>query len=376
MSAVNYFCDPNAIEPNAAQQLLQYADNQYIEQVCAFTDIHFCDEKAVPVGVAFSSNDYFYPLITGKDIGCGVMYLKIAKSDWLRPFDKKAHYRGLHFAHTKMTDDGLGGGNHFLSIEEDAESVYILCHTGTRDRGIGLYQHCFDLVQKYSHKLGETVQFLDLNDLNEAFFNYYQQILDFGIQRRKNFCLKTMIFLQQANYIRCDKAKIDKDYLNQKYYLLPNEGVLNGTVYKMEDSIHNHLRFNGKHIIHRKGSTELAANRTVVIPLSMSRGSLLVKLIAPSLSESALHSCAHGAGRQLSRFNSVKHWKTVLKEKERKAYKAHFSELLNGSGEFPMGYIQEFDFAYKDASEIFTYQPYLKKVTQTTPIVTIKYSEI
>ena len=101
MSQLNYFCNPNTIEPNAAQQLLQYAENQYIEQVCAFTDIHFCDEKAVPVGVAFSSQNYFYPLITGKDIGCGVMYLKIAKSDWLRPFDKKAHYRGLHFAHAE-----------------------------------------------------------------------------------------------------------------------------------------------------------------------------------------------------------------------------------------------------------------------------------
>jgi tRNA-splicing ligase RtcB/release factor H-coupled RctB family protein len=53
-----------------------------------------------------------------------------------------------------------------------------------------------------------------------------------------------------------------------------------------------------------------------------------------------------------------------------------FAELLNHSGEFPIGYIQEFYFAYKDASEIFTYQPYLKKVVQTTPIVTIKYSEI
>ncbi len=44
-----------------------------------------------------------------------------------------------------MTDDGLGGGNHFLSIEEDNEAVYIICHTGTRDRGIALYQHCLQL---------------------------------------------------------------------------------------------------------------------------------------------------------------------------------------------------------------------------------------
>ena len=69
------------------------------------------------INVAFSTEDYFYPLITGKDIGCGVMYLKISKSDWLNPFNKDEHYRAFNFAHIKMTDDGLGGGNHFLSLE-------------------------------------------------------------------------------------------------------------------------------------------------------------------------------------------------------------------------------------------------------------------
>jgi tRNA-splicing ligase RtcB/release factor H-coupled RctB family protein len=72
----------------------------------------------------------------------------------------------------------------------------------------------------------------------------------------------------------------------------------------------------------------------------------------------------------------MKHWKTVLKEKQRKAYKERFAELLDRSGNFPQGYIQELDFAYKDSVDIFRYQPYLKKVTQTSPVITIKYSEI
>lgn len=90
----------------------------------------------------------------------------------------------------------------------------------------------------------------------------------------------------------------------------------------------------------------------------------------------ALNSCSHGAGRKLSRFDAMKHWKTVLKEKQRKAYKEQFSELLNRSGQFSHGYIQEFDFAYKSDADILTRQPYLKKVTQTKPVVTIKYTEI
>jgi tRNA-splicing ligase RtcB/release factor H-coupled RctB family protein len=108
----------------------------------------------------------------------------------------------------------------------------------------------------------------------------------------------------------------------------------------------------------------------------MSRGSLLVQAGSVSATDEALHSCAHGAGRRLSRFDAMKYWKTVLKEKQRREYKEQFSELLNRSGNFPQGYIQEFDFAYKDATDIFKYQHYLKKVTQTTPVVTLKYSEI
>ncbi|MFB6455287.1 RtcB family protein [Chitinophaga sp. Hz27] len=376
MESIGFYCDAQSIEENAMQQLRQYAQKPFLDSIRAFTDIHYCDEKALPVGVAFRTTDYFYPLITGKDIGCGVMYLRISKEHWLKPFDKKAHYKAFQLAHTKMTDDGLGGGNHFLSIEEDEQAIYIVCHTGTRDRGIALYQHCLQLTRDFSQVYGQQVDFIHKDFPGEDFVRYYDETLAFGYQRRKNFCIKTLIFLQQANYIRCEKEAIPGDYLAKNYKDMVSEGTLNGTPFLLSDSVHNHLRFTDGHIIHRKGSTELEKGKVAVIPLSMSRGSLLVTIHNPSQAQDALNSCSHGAGRKLSRYAAMKHWKTVLKEKQRKAYKAQFSELLDRSGNFPSGYIQEFDFAYKDASDIFRYQPYLKKITQTTPIVTVKYTEI
>ena len=212
--------------------------------------------------------------------------------------------------------------------------------------------------------------------LRDDFRQYYHHTLQFGYERRKNFCIKTLLFLQKANYVSADKNAIDKDYLGFNFKSIEEEGNLNGTPYLLEDSIHNHLRFSEQHIMHRKGSTELKKGKTVVIPLSMSRGSLLVQAVSPEAAKNALHSCAHGAGRKLSRFDAMKYWKTVLKEKQRREYKERFSELLNRSGNFPQGYIQEFDFAYKDSVDIIKHQPYLKKITQTNPVVTIKYSEI
>jgi RNA-splicing ligase RtcB len=376
MQSIGFYCDAHSIEQNAMDQLQQYAQKPFINSICAFTDIHFCTEKGLPVGVAFETSDYCYPLITGKDIGCGVMYLKIGKEYWLRSFAKEEHYKALMFAHQKMTDDGLGGGNHFLSIEQDDEAVYIICHTGTRDRGIGLYQQCIQLTKDFSREYGDNVDFVHKDFLKDDFKKYYSDTLAFGYERRKNFCIKTFIFLQNANYVRCNKQAIDRNYLHVNYKELEHKGVLNGTPYMLEDSIHNHLRFTQREIIHRKGSTELDRDKTVVIPLSMSRGSLLVQAAsAPGVAD-ALYSCAHGAGRKLSRFDAMKYWRTVLKQKQRKAFQEQFSELLDRSGNFPPGYIQEFDFAYKDASDIFQHQPYLKKVTQTRPVVTIKYTEI
>jgi RNA-splicing ligase RtcB len=376
MSSIGFYCDAESIRSNAMQQLQDYAQKFDVQQICAFTDIHFCQEKALPVGVVFRTTCYCYPLITGKDIGCGVMYLKVEKKHWLKPFDKQAHYPALNFAHQQMTDDGLGGGNHFLSIEEDDESVYIICHTGTRDRGIALYQHCLQLTRDYSAVIGRQVDYCHRDFLTEEFHNYYESILLFGYERRKNFCVKTLLFLQNANYIRCTKTALDKSYLRLSYSMVDEKGQINGTPYVLEDSMHNHLRFGPDGVIHRKGSTEIGAGKTVVIPLSMSRGSLLARAAEGGAAEQALSSCAHGAGRRLSRFSAMKHWKTVLKEKERRAYKAQFTELLNRSGEFPPGYIQEFDFAYKDDADIFRYQPYLRQVTRTRPVVTIKYTEI
>ncbi len=378
MGNINYFCNKDTVEKNVFEQIIKYSTNEFIEQLCVFTDIHYCDEKAVPVGVSFLTKQYIYPLITGKDVGCGVMWLKISKENWLKPFDKNEHYKALNYAHTKMTNDGLGGGNHFLSIEEDENDVYIICHTGTRDRGIGLFQHCFSLVGDFSNEYGKKVEFIDKNYLKESFFDYYEQTLNFGFERRKNFCIKTLIFLQNSNYIKCEKNKIDKNYLNNDYSKIDNEGTIYGTKYVLSDSIHNLIRVDKEknEIIHRKGSTELKIDNIVAIPLSMTRGTLFVKINSKAKANEALFSCAHGAGRQFSRFDTMKYWKNTLKEKERRNYKEQFSEMLDKSGNFPSGYIQEFDFAYKDHSEIFTYQPYLKKITQTKPIVTVKYTEI
>lgn len=265
MKSIGFYCDASRIEQNALEQLQQYAGRPFIEHINAYPDIHYCQEKALPVGVAFVTKGWCYPLITGKDIGCGVMYLRIEKADWLKPFDKSKHYTALQFAQQQMTDEGLGGGNHFLSVEEDDSHVYIICHTGTRNRGIALYQECVSLTRNYEREAGTPSDCVPQEYLPEAFCNYYNAALEYGYARRKTFCFKTLAFLQQAGYIRYRRQEMKEGYLKHNYLPLPEHGSLHGTEYQLEDTVHNHLRFNNGQVIHRKGSTEILPGKTVVI---------------------------------------------------------------------------------------------------------------
>lgn len=349
-SKVKYFTDTNSIENNAIIALAEFEKHENISKLAVFPDIHYCSEKNLPVGVAFETTDCFYPLITGKDLGCGVMYLKIDKKDYLKPFDKNQHYRAFDRESYRMTDEGLGGGNHFLSLEESDNYLYVICHTGSRNLGIYMYNKMWKMLADYSNN--ET-QYLPMESATAEFAEEYLKMLRYASSRRMEFVTKTFDFLVKNKYVKHDAN------------------------YDIKDSVHNHLTFENGRVIHRKGSTELVHDDEAVIPLSMTRGSLIVKanVWSPD-TELALKSCSHGAGRRLSRTDTLKFWKSSLKESQRKEYRESFSELLDRSGNFSNGYVQEFDFAYKNSNDLLSSQPYLIKVDETKPIATVKFTEI
>lgn len=243
-----YFTDYSAVEQNALQSLLAFEEKEAIGRIAVFPDIHYCSERSIPVGVAFQTTEVFYPLVTGKDMGCGVAYLRIPQQQVLRPFDKAKHYRAFERAVQGMTDEGLGGGNHFLSLEASADYLYLIVHTGSRNLGIYLYQQNCRLLQQ--HNPGHD--WLPLALATPAYRQEYDRVLAYAASRRQEFVYKTYDFLLRNRYVEAGSPVF-------------------------ADSCHNLLEFKHEQIIHRKGSTQLTADSEVVIPLSMSRGSLIVK---------------------------------------------------------------------------------------------------
>lgn len=335
------------MEQNALLSLLAFEKHQNISRIAVFSDIHYCSERAIPVGVAFQTTDVFYPLVTGKDMGCGVAYLRIPQSERLRPFDKAKHYRALEREVHRMTDEGLGGGNHFLALEESADYLYVIVHTGSRNLGVYMYQENARLLQQYNPGL----EWLPAEVATLAYRQQYQRVLTYAATRRREFLEKTYEFLLRNQYVAAGTPVV-------------------------ADSCHNLLEFRPDSIIHRKGSTQLIPGGEVIIPLSMSRGSLIVQPNPWHESvEQALWSCAHGAGRQHSRTDTLKFWHS-LKKTEKDAYRQRFPELLNRQGDFDSSILQEFDFAYKDSASLLSSQPYLLRRDETTPLVTVKFTGV
>lgn len=342
-----YFTDRSGVEQNALQSLLHYEEKEHIGRIAVFPDIHYCSERSIPVGVAFRTTDVFYPLVTGKDLGCGVAYLRLPQQDVLRPFDKTKHYRALEREVHGMTDEGLGGGNHFLSLEASERYFYILVHTGSRNLGIYLYQQNCQLLQQYN----PGQEWLPIELATPDYLQEYGRVLAYAASRRHEFLTKTYAFLLRNGYVKAGTPVL-------------------------ADSCHNLLEFTPTGVVHRKGSTQLIGDGEVVIPLSMSRGSLLVKPNRwhPSF-EQALGSCAHGAGRHYSRTDTLKHWHS-LKKADKDVYRQRFAELLNRQGDFDSSILQEFDFAYKDSAALLATQPHLIRCDETQPLVTVKFTGV
>ena len=349
---MKYYCNKKNIDKNT-QGYLDNMDTAYMSDISIFPDVHFVSNDSIPVGVSFeTSKDIIYPLVSGKDIGCGVAFCKISKKDFLKKIDKHSLFKSLYREHFKFTNDGLGGGNHFLEIGENENWIFITCHTGSRNRGIYLYQKMQTILNDYRLESGKDVNYIEkqiIPNFNEFFYEY-QDCLNFASNRRKYFIHGVIKFLQRGKILR--------------------DG---GLFLHIHDSCHNYISFDDVNT-HRKGVTGLdnqMENRNLfALPISMKRGVYVVKYDNYS---NGVMSCSHGAGRKMSRGDAYKHYLS-LKPKLKKRLEGEYSEFLK-NGKFEKTIIQEMDFAYKDDSDIFDYQPHIKLAYKVKPLLTIKWNE-
>ena len=322
-------CYATVVEQEAIDQIRRMCDTDFTEgsRVRIMPDVHA--GAGCTIGTTMTVHGKAVPNVVGVDIGCGMYTVKLAEKDIdLAKVDEACHYipsgrnvwpgrieafdltelrcyRELReMSWLKRSLGTLGGGNHFVEVEEGADGVkYLVIHSGSRNLG---------------KQVAEFYQTLatELNRGKEEYLRARQEIIDtYKAQGRKKEIQQA---LQELKWVKKDPTLPDDlcyvygeyfdDYLHdvdicQKFAVrnreLMAEIILERAGLTKADAFHTiHNYIDVDEMILRKGAIAAHEGETVLIPINMRDGSILaVGKGNPEWNFSA----PHGAGRLMSR---------------------------------------------------------------------------
>ena len=322
-------CYANVIEEEAIEQIRRMCDYEFTEgsRIRIMPDVHA--GKGCTIGTTMTIVDKAVPNIVGVDIGCGMYTVNLGKAAVdFEKLDEAAHYipsgmnvwegrqerfdlqelrcyRDLKDAKRLERSLGtLGGGNHFIEIDEAADGTkYLVIHSGSRNLG----KQVADLYQRLA---------IDLRSGKEEYFKKRDEIIrtykEQGRRKEIQAALKEIAWKIQEASMPEDLCFLHGEYLEDYLHdveicqrfarrnrekmaevLLERSGIAGGEAFH---TIHNYIDTEER--ILRKGAIAAHAGEKVLIPINMRDGSVLaVGKGNPEWNYSA----PHGAGRIMSR---------------------------------------------------------------------------
>jgi tRNA-splicing ligase RtcB len=276
--------------PETIRQLQRLASQPYVvDFVAGMADAHV--SEGVAVGSVFATERSLVPRALGGDLGCGMsaIRLTIAADGVDRqtleavvcalgraiPTGEATH-RGRGVAvpddllasslstrtleHTREALacrhlGTLGGGNHFLELDRDADgSIWLLVHSGSRGLGTAVAEHHARVAEgDGAHDLAS----LDVTtEQGAAYFNDLTWALAFAKANRQTLETRALEVLHDALPVTLD----------------PSERI---------DIHHNFVAretwFGRELLVHRKGAVAVPSGTTALVPGSMGTASYIVE---------------------------------------------------------------------------------------------------
>ena len=322
-------CYASVIEEEAIEQIRRMCDYEFTagSRIRIMPDVHA--GKGCTIGTTMTITDKAVPNIVGVDIGCGMYTVSLGRTDInFERLDEAAHFipsgmnvwegRQEHFdleqlrcyrdlKDTKRLERSLGtlgGGNHFIEIDESADGEkYLVIHSGSRNLG----KQVAELYQKLA---------VDLSKGKEEYFKKRDEIIrtykEKGKRKEIQAALKEIAWEQKESLIPEDLCFLYGSYLEDYLHdvevcqrfarrnrekmaeiLLERTGIAAGEAFH---TIHNYI--DTEEMILRKGAIAAHAGEKVLIPINMRDGSVLA--VGKGNAEWN-YSAPHGAGRIMSR---------------------------------------------------------------------------
>ena len=326
---------------NSAKIYTDVVDEASISQVIALCNQEFSAGSRIrlmpdihagagcTIGTTMTITDKVVPNLVGVDIGCGMETIRVRETHLeMQKLDKLIYERipsgfairqKIH-RYTEEVDLGelrcarhvdliraeksmgtLGGGNHFIEVDQDSEGrLYIVIHSGSRRLGLE--------VAKYYQEEGYKV----LNQTDQASLDRLiaemraagrQKDIQKELKRRKSQKLtripRPLAYVAGElfdQYIHDMKLVQHFARLNRQAML---DEIVKGMKLHVEEqftTVHNYIDTDA--MILRKGAVSARAGERLLIPINMRDGSLLC---VGKGNEDWNCSAPHGAGRLMSR---------------------------------------------------------------------------
>ncbi|MBR1758842.1 MAG: RtcB family protein [Lachnospiraceae bacterium] len=324
-------CYATVVEEEAIEQIRRMCDYEFTagSRIRIMPDVHA--GAGCTIGTTMTVTDKAVPNIVGVDIGCGMYTVKLGMVPIdFEKVDEAAHFipsgmnvwegRKEHFDLTELrcyrelkdakrlerSLGTLGGGNHFIEIDEAADGTkYLVIHSGSRNLGKQVAEYYQRLAVELAK--GKEAYFVArdalIREYKEA--GRRQEIQGALAELKKNYEEKTPEVPEDLCYLY---GTYFEDYLHdveicQRFarrnrelmaeILLARAGMVPGEAFH---TIHNYI--DTEEMILRKGAIAAHAGEKVLIPINMRDGSVLA--IGKGNPEWN-YSAPHGAGRLMSR---------------------------------------------------------------------------
>ena len=315
------------VTPQAVQQLINISQLPIVHKhVAAMPDVHF--GKGATVGSVIPTLKAIIPAAVGVDIGCGMNAVRLSlkahqlpdnlrkirseiekaipvgiemhKVDRARESTIRALSGGLDevlarnpkvisrmkspFKRWVRQLGTLGGGNHFIEIcIDENEDVWVMLHSGSRGIGNHIGQYFIEMAKKDALRNNVHLPDKDLAYFEEGaehFEDYVQAVnwaQDYATANRREM-INLIIRVLKKHFV---DFSLTKEAINCHHNYVSKEEHFGASVY-----------------VTRKGAISAYDGELGIIPGSMGAKSFIVRGLG---NKQSFCSCAHGAGRTMSR---------------------------------------------------------------------------
>ncbi len=367
------------IEPAARQQLVNISRLPIVHHhVAAMPDVHL--GIGATVGSVIPTVRAIIPAAVGVDIGCGMMAARLsltsndldekrlkavfnqisrdvpvgfAQHDERDARDARSFARPLRGilerhpgigkrvgkkSHWALQLGTLGGGNHFIEVcLDEGGRVWVMLHSGSRGIGNAIGSYFIELAKRDMEKSQGFLPDKDLSyfDQGTAHFDDYVEAVGWA-----------------QDYARANREEMMDIVLEALRRHLPAFEVTGAAVNCHHNYVEREEHYGEKVWLTRKGAIRARAGELGIIPGSMGARSYIVR--GRGAAES-FHSCAHGAGRRMSRNAAQKRFSVQDLESQTQGVICRKDK----------GVLDEIPGAYKDIDEVMANQSDLVEVVHT-----------